>query len=64
MSRYYKRVDHNSITECLKSLGWLKMRNYSAYRIIYLTYTELCAKQSRYLYDIIKLKGKYPPIKI
>ena len=32
------------------------MRNYSAYRILCLTYTALNAKQPRYLYDIIKLK--------
>ena len=32
------------------------MRNYSAYRILCLTYTVLNAKQPRYLYDIIKLK--------
>ena len=32
------------------------MRNYSAYRIICLTYTALNAKQPSYLYDIIKLK--------
>ena len=52
----FKRKDHNSITECLTSLGWLEMRNYSAYRILCLTYTALNAKQPRYLYDIIKLK--------
>ena len=51
-----KRKDHNSITECLTSLGWLEMRNYSAYRILCLTYTALNSKQPRYLYDIIKLK--------
>ena len=32
------------------------MRNYSAYRILCLTYTALYGKQPRYLYDIIKLK--------
>ena len=52
----FKRKDHNSITECLTSLGWLEMTNYSAYRILCLTYTALNAKQPRYLYDIIKLK--------
>ena len=52
----FKRKDHNSITECLTSLGWLEMRNYSAYIILCLTYTALNAKQPRYLYDIIKLK--------
>ena len=52
----FKRKDHNSITECLTSLGWLEMRNYSAYRILCLTYTALNAKQPCYLYDIIKLK--------
>ena len=36
--------------------GWLEMRNYSAYRILCLTYTALNAKQPRYLYDIIKQK--------
>ena len=30
----FKRKDHNSITECLTSLGWLEMINYSAYRIL------------------------------
>ena len=43
----FKRKDHNSITECLTSLGWLEMRNYSAYRILCLTYTALNAKQPR-----------------
>ena len=38
-------VDSNSITKCLTSLGWLEMRNYSAYRILCLTYTTLNAKQ-------------------
>ena len=61
----FKRKDHNSITECLTSLGWLEMRNYSTYKILCLTYlltvncyllTALHAKQPRYLYDIIKLK--------
>ena len=52
----FKRKDHNSIIECLTSLGWLEMRNCSAYRILCLTYTALNAKQPRYLYDIIKLK--------
>ena len=52
----FKRNDHNSIIEFLTSLGWLEMRNYSAYRILCLTYTALNAKQPRYLYDIIKLK--------
>ena len=52
----FKRKDYNSITECLSSLGWLEIRNYSAYRILCLTYTALNAKQPRYLYDIIKLK--------
>ena len=52
----FKRKDYNSITEYLTSLGWLEMRNYSAYRILCLTYTALNAKQPRYLYDIIKLK--------
>ena len=33
----FKQKDHNSITECLTSLGWLEMRNYSAYRILCLT---------------------------
>ena len=37
----FKRKDHNSITECLTSLGWLEMKNYSAYRILCLTYTAL-----------------------
>ena len=41
----FKRKDHNSITECLKSLGWLEMRNYSAYKILCLTYTAQYAKQ-------------------
>ena len=50
----FKRKYHNSITECLKSLGWLNMRNYSAYRILCVTYTALNSKQPRYLYDIIK----------
>ena len=36
--------------------GWLEMRNYSADRILCLTYTALNAKQPRYLYDIIKQK--------
>ena len=40
----FKRKDHNSITECLKSLGWHEMRNYSVYRILYLTYTALYSK--------------------
>ena len=52
----FKRKVYNCITECLKSLGWLKIRNYSAYIIICLIYTALCTKQPRYLYDIIKLK--------
>ena len=30
----FKRNDHNSITECLTSLGWLEMTNYSEYRIL------------------------------
>ena len=33
----FKQKDHHSITECLTSLGWLEMRNYSAYRILCLT---------------------------
>ena len=44
------------IDGCLKSLRWVKMKNYSAYRILCLTYTPLYAKQYRYLYDIIKLR--------
>ena len=49
----FKRKDHNSITEYLKSLGWLEMRNYSAYRILCLTYIHtLYAKHQHYLYDI------------
>ena len=52
----FKRKVHNSITECLTSLGWLEMRNYSAYRILFLTYTAPNAKQPYYLYDIFKLK--------
>ena len=36
----------------VKSLGWLEMKNYSAYGIPCLTYTE----QPCYIYDIIKLK--------
>ena len=48
----FKRKDHNSITECLKSLGGLKIINYSEYRIPCLTYT----KPQSYIYDIIKLK--------
>ena len=52
----FTRKDHNSITECLTSLGWLEIRNYSAYRILCLTYTAQSAKHPRYLYDIIKLK--------
>ena len=40
----FKRKDHNSITECLTSLGWLEKRNYSAYRILCLTYTTPNAK--------------------
>ena len=32
------------------------MGNYSAYRILCLTYTALYVKQPSYLYDIIKLK--------
>ena len=32
------------------------MRNYSAYRILCLTYTAPNAKQPHYLYNIIKLK--------
>ena len=49
----FKRKDHNSITEYLKSLGWLEMRNYSAYRILCLTYIHtLYAKHPHYLYDI------------
>ena len=43
----WKDGDHNSITECLTSLGWLEMRNYSAYRILCLTNTALNAKQPR-----------------
>ena len=35
----FKWKDHNSITECLTSLGWLEMRNYLAFRILCLTYT-------------------------
>ena len=46
----FKRKDHNSITECLTSLEWLEMWNYSGYRILCLTYTTLNAKQPRYLY--------------
>ena len=46
----------NSITECSKSLVWLEMKNYSAYRILCLTYTELYAKQPCYSYYTIKLK--------
>ena len=34
----------------------LEMRNYSAYRILCLTYTALYSKNPYYLYDIIKLK--------
>ena len=49
----FKRKDHNSISKCLISLGWLEMRNYSAYRILCLTYTALNTKQPRYLYDIV-----------
>ena len=30
----FKRNDHNSITECLTSLGLLEMINYSTYRIL------------------------------
>ena len=52
----FKRKDHNNITECLKSLDWLEMRNYSAYRKLCLTYTALYTKQPRYLHAIIKLK--------
>ena len=51
----FKRKDHNS-TKWLISLDWLEMRNYSAYRILCLTYTALYVKQPHYLYDIIKLK--------
>ena len=39
------------------------MRNYSAYRILCLTYTALNAKQPRHLYDIIKLKENTRPIR-
>ena len=52
----FKRKVHNSITECLTSLGWLEMRNYSEYRILCLTYTAPNAKQPYYLYDIFKIK--------
>ena len=55
MSCGFKRKDHNSITKCLKSLGWLEMRNYSAYWILCLTYTALYTKEPGYLHDIIKL---------
>ena len=40
----FKRKVHNSITECLTSLGWLEMRNYSTYKILCLTYTALNSK--------------------
>ena len=40
----FKRKDHNIITECLTSLGWLEMKNYSAFKILCLTYNALNAK--------------------
>ena len=54
----FKRKDHNSISECLKSLGWFEMRNYTAYRILCLTYTVLYAKQPLYLWMVGWMDGQ------
>ena len=41
----FNRKYHNSITECLTSLCWPERRNYSAYRILCLTYIAQYDKQ-------------------